>query len=136
MNAKGDAEIALVPISFGELIDKITILEIKAQRIADPQKAANIRNELELLTAARARFNVADEVAAPLQAELTRINAELWDIEDRIRDCERDKNFGPEFIELARNVYRTNDRRAALKRQLSELAGSPIVEEKSYRAYS
>jgi len=136
MNAKGDAENALVPISFGELIDKITILEIKAQRIADPQKAANIRNELDLLTAARARFNVADEVTAPLQAELTRINVELWDIEDRIRDCERNKNFGPEFIELARGVYRTNDRRAALKRQLSELAGSPIVEEKSYRAYS
>ena|ERR1043166_5174463 len=136
MNATGDDGIAFVPISFGELIDKITILQIKAERIAEPHKVANVRKELAMLVAARARFGVADETAAPLQAELMRVNAALWDIEDRIRDCERDKNFGPDFIELARSVYRTNDRRAALKRQLSELAGSSIVEEKSYRTYS
>jgi hypothetical protein len=128
--------IVLVPVSFGELIDKITILEIKAERIADPQKAANVRNELGLLTAARARLKIANDAAAPLQAELKRVNAALWDIEDRIRDCERTKDFGPAFIELARSVYRTNDRRAELKRRLSELTGSAIVEEKSYRSYS
>jgi len=102
----------------------------------DPQQVANVRNELGLLTAARARLKIADDVAAPLQAELKQVNAALWDIEDRIRDCERAKDFGPAFIELARSVYRTNDRRAELKRRLSELAGSAIVEEKSYRSYS
>ena len=130
-----DAGIALVPISFGELIDKITILELKAERIADPQKVANIRTELDLLSVARARFAVTDDATAPLHAELKRINAALWDIEDRIRDCERAKTFGPEFVELARSVYQTNDRRATLKRRISELAGSAIVEEKSYRDY-
>ena len=126
----------LVPISFGELIDKITILEIKAERISDPQKVENIRRELDLLKAARVRCVVADTEIAPLHAELRRINAALWDIEDRLRSCERDRAFGTEFVELARSVYRTNDRRAALKRMISELAGSTIVEEKSYRDYA
>jgi hypothetical protein len=126
----------LVPISFGELIDKITILELKVERISDPQKVANIRRELDLLKAARARDTVADNAIAPLHAELKRINATLWDIEDRLRTCERDKVFGAEFVELARSVYRANDHRAALKRQISEVAGSPIIEEKSYRDYA
>ena len=130
----GDA--VLVPVSFGELIDKMTILEIKAQRMQDPAKIANVRNELALLTAARARFSICGHAVDRLKAELTQTNEALWDIEDRIRDCERDKNFGAEFVELARSVYRTNDRRAALKRQINELAGSPIVEEKSYRGYT
>ena len=130
-----DRGVALVPIAFGELIDKITILEIKSERIRDPKKAANIRNELDLLTQARARIQIAEDLTGPLKLELKRINAMLWDIEDRIRDCERDKNFGPEFIELARSVYRTNDRSAEIKRQINELAGSAIVEEKSYRDY-
>jgi hypothetical protein len=125
----------LVPIAFGELVDKITILEIKIDRIGEPQKAANVRRELELLTAACARIQIASDRLAPLKAELKHVNAMLWDIEDRIRDCERTKNFGADFIALARSVYRTNDRRATLKRQLSELAGSSIIEEKSYRDY-
>jgi hypothetical protein len=126
---------ALVPISFGELIDKITILRIKAQRIEDPTKAANIRNELQLLTAARAGFSTPGSDIDKLEAELMRTNEALWEIEDRIRDCEREQDFGPQFIALARSVYRTNDHRADLKRQLNELAGSLIVEEKSYSRY-
>ena len=127
---------ALVPISLGELVDKMTILKIKSQRIQDPAKVANVRNELALLAAARARFSIPDQAMQHLKADLMQTNEMLWDIEDRIRDCERDKNFGPEFVELARSVYRTNDRRAAIKRQINDLAGSSIVEEKSYRQYS
>jgi tetratricopeptide (TPR) repeat protein len=127
---------ALVPISLGELVDKMTILEIKAQRIQDPAKVANVRTELALLAAARVRFSTPDQAVGHLRADLMRTNEMLWNIEDRIRDCERDKNFGPEFIELARSVYLTNDRRAVIKRQINDLAGSSIVEEKSYRQYS
>jgi Family of unknown function (DUF6165) len=134
MSTAGNGGIALVPVSLGELIDKITILEIKAERIADPDKLANVREELELLMQAHARLH-GDAVVA-LQTQLKKINTALWEIEDKIRDCERAKNFGPQFIELARSIYRTNDRRAALKRQINEIAGSAIVEEKSYSDYS
>lgn len=123
---------ALVPVSFGELVDKITILEIKSERIDDPSKLVNVRAELELLATALARFGVLPPRAGELKAELRRINQALWEIEDQIRDCERNKDFGAKFIGLARRVYMTNDRRSAVKRQLSELAGSAIVEEKSY----
>ena len=127
--------VSLVPISFGELIDKITILKIKAKRIHDPAKASNICNELQLLTEARAHFSTGGAEIDQLEAKLERTNEELWDIEDHIRDCERQKDFGPRFVELARSVYRTNDRRAELKRQINEIAGSSIVEEKSYSRY-
>jgi tetratricopeptide (TPR) repeat protein len=130
-----NGEVVLIPVSFGELIDKITILKIKAQRIADAAKLANVRNELERLAAVRARLSAAGRDVDEFEAELMRTNETLWDVEDRIRDCEREKNFGPEFIELARSVYRTNDRRADIKRQLNTLAGSSIVEEKSYARY-
>lgn len=123
---------ALVPVSFGELVDKITILEIKSERIDDASKLVNVRVELELLATALARFCVLPPRAGELKAELRRINEALWEIEDQIRDCERNNDFGAKFIELARRVYMTNDRRSAVKRQLSELAGSAIVEEKSY----
>lgn len=122
-------------MSPGELIDKITILEIKAERIADPGKLANVHRELRSLTATR------DEELAPspeldeFTAELRRINESLWEIEDDIRDCERNGDFGDRFIELARAVYRTNDRRAAAKRQINELLGSELVEEKDYADY-
>jgi tetratricopeptide (TPR) repeat protein len=133
--AQGNDEVVLIPVSFGELIDKITILKIKAQRIADAAKLANVRNELERLAAVRARLSAAGRDVDALEAELMRTNETLWDVEDRIRDCEREKNFGAEFIELARSVYRTNDRRADIKRQLNKIAGSSIVEEKSYASY-
>ncbi len=123
---------ALVPVSFGELVDKITILEIKSERIDDAGKLVNIRLELELLTTAFAGFCVLPPRAGELRAELRRINEALWEIEDQIRDCERNNDFGAKFVGLARRVYLTNDRRSAVKRQLNQLAGSAIVEEKSY----
>lgn len=125
----------VVPVSPGELLDKITILRIKSERIADAGKRANVVHELDLLS------ETADDTLPPsgsldrLVDELKSVNEALWDIEDAIRDCERAADFGPRFVELARSVYVTNDRRAALKRQINELLGSAIVEEKSYNAY-
>ena len=122
------------PVSWGELIDKITILEIKAERIEDAAKVANVARELALLNERRA-LAPASAVIEKLTDDLRTVNTELWVIEDDIRDCERAKDFGARFIELARAVYHTNDRRAALKRQINDALGSGIVEEKSYKAY-
>jgi hypothetical protein len=125
----------LVPTSPGELIDKLTILRLKSERIADPARLANVRHEKAVLdAAARAHLPDSAELAA-LWEELYRINAALWQIEDDIRDCERGGDFGPRFIELARSVYRTNDRRAAVKKRINEALGSALVEEKSYADY-
>lgn len=124
-----------VEVSAGELIDKITILEIKAERIADPDKVANVRRELRSLAAARSEVLPSSPDLDELTAELRRINERLWEIEDDIRDCERKSDFGERFIELARAVYRTNDRRAAAKRRINELLGSELVEEKDYADY-
>ena len=121
-------------VSGGELIDKIPILRLKAERIGDPAKAANVRRELDLLEAVSARELPAGETLAALTLELAQINAALWDIEDGKRDCERRRDFGPAFIELARAVYLQNDRRAEIKRRINALTGSAIVEEKSYPA--
>jgi len=123
-----------VPISPGELLDKISILEIKIDRIADRTKQENVRRELALLAEVRSSLNQSVELAS-LSADLKSVNERLWDIEDAIRECERRQEFGPEFIELARSVYRQNDRRAALKRQINELLGSRLIEEKAYAAY-
>jgi hypothetical protein len=123
----------LAPISAGELIDKITILRIKAERIA-AEKQPNVRHELQLLEDLAARELAGVNLGA-LTAELTAINAGLWDIEDGKRDCERRGDFGPPFVALARSVYIENDRRAAVKRRINEAAGSDIVEEKSYTPY-
>jgi hypothetical protein len=125
----------LIPVSPGELIDKLTILEIKAERIQDPVKLANVRHELELL---RTAWRNSGHDQAPIQRqwdELRRINAELWDIEDRIREEERAQRFEAEFIRLARAVYITNDERARVKREINTLLGSKIIEEKSYADY-
>jgi hypothetical protein len=124
-----------VEIAPGELIDKITILEIKTRRMSDPAKLANVKTELGILAATRDAAILPSPAMERLTRELTRVNEALWDIEDHIRDCERDKDFGQRFIELARAVYHTNDERARLKRQVNELLGSRIVEEKSYAAY-
>jgi hypothetical protein len=124
----------LTPISAGELVDKLTILRVKAERIA-PEKQANVRRELSLLEAVARREIPQDEHIAALTAELMAVNAALWDIEDGKRDCERRGDFGPGFVELARAVYRENDRRAAIKRVINEAVGSEIVEEKSYAPY-
>ena len=124
-----------VPVSFGELIDKITILEIKEQRITDHGKLANVRHELALLVAARDAGIPPSGELDRLCAGLAHVNEALWDTEDRIRDCERAGDFGPRFVELARSVYRSNDQRAAFKRQINELLGSCLIEEKSYASY-
>ncbi|MCC7168394.1 MAG: hypothetical protein IT565_12580 [Rhodospirillales bacterium] len=124
-----------VEVAPGELIDKIAILEIKMKRIADPAKRANVTTELEVLAATRDRAIPPSAELDRLAAELVRVNEALWVIEDDIRDCERAKDFGPRFIELARAVYITNDERARLKRQINDLLGSRIIEEKSYAPY-
>ncbi len=123
------------PVSYGELIDKITILEIKSRRITDDAKLANVRNELDLLNAtwgnsAASQTDIVDE-----RAKLLAVNELLWDIEDRIRLKERAQAFDQEFIELARAVYFRNDERAAFKREINLKLGSELVEEKSYQDY-
>ena len=126
----------LVPVSWGEIIDKITILEIKAERLSDPAKLANVTRELDELAAVREREFPGHGGLAALAAELRGINEMLWVIEDDIRVCERAKDFGARFIELARAVYFTNDERAAVKRKVNDLLGSALVEEKSYAPYA
>lgn len=128
------AEIS-VPISPGELIDKLTILEIKSERMSDANKLANVRLELKLLSDTWAASDYAKVDIQAEWAELKRINSALWDIEDQIRDEERAQNFGAKFIELARAVYFINDDRAAVKRKINDKLGSKIVEEKSYASY-
>jgi len=125
----------MAPISAGELVDKITILRVKAARIGDPAKEANVRKELAMLEAIAADALPASADIDRLTGELAEVNAALWDIEDGKRDCERRQDFGDRFVALARSVYIENDRRAAIKRAINEAAGSDIVEEKSYRPY-
>ncbi|MBN8893459.1 MAG: hypothetical protein J0I71_01315 [Rhodanobacter sp.] len=123
------------PVSPGELIDKITILEIKSRRMTDEAKLANVRNELDLLNAiwandAASRIDIGEE-----RASLLAVNELLWDIEDKIRLKERAQEFDRDFIELARSVYFRNDERAAFKRAINLKLGSQLVEEKSYQDY-
>ena len=123
----------LAPISAGELIDKITILRVKAQRIGDPAKETNVRKELALLEATASAHIPSTVEMDRLTADLQAVNAALWDVEDGKRDCERRQDFGPDFVALARRVYIENDQRAAIKRAINAAAGSDIVEEKSYK---
>src|SRR5262245_515319 len=123
----------LAPISIGELIDKITILEIKAERIADSAKRRNVATELAGLRAIRAQAGLETPGMEPHLSELKRLNTALWEIEDEIRELEAKRDFGARFIALARSVYQTNDQRAAVKNRINHTFGSAIVEEKSYR---
>jgi hypothetical protein len=123
------------PVSVGELIDKLTILEIKLAEIADRAKLENVRREYDTLIAATPAALLASAELTDLRARLKDVNAELWRIEDEIRGKERARAFDAEFIALARAVYVTNDRRAALKREINRLTDSALVEEKSYAAY-
>ena len=125
-----------VPVSPGEVLDKITILEIKSERMSDPEKVANVRVELALLQDTWTEFIKDDGVIRDLHAQLKEVNEALWEIEDDIRDKERAKEFDERFIELARAVYVTNDRRSKVKKELNLHLGSEIVEEKSYQDYS
>lgn len=124
--------IVAIPGAVGELIDKITILRLKAARITAPERLENVRLELDLLEKLRASQGIDGPRLAEPMARLEAINAELWDVEDAIRECERRGDFGERFIALARAVYKANDRRAAVKGEISALCGSTIVEEKSY----
>jgi hypothetical protein len=125
----------MVPVSWGELLDKITILQIKQERLDDAAKRANVAAELAALNAVAGAVPADAALAAPL-AELKAVNESLWGIEDRLRDKEAAGDFDADFIALARAVYFTNDRRAALKREINRLLHSAMVEEKSYRPYA
>ncbi|MEM7670401.1 MAG: DUF6165 family protein [Pseudomonadota bacterium] len=125
----------LIEVSAGELLDKITILEIKQARISDTGKLVNVATELEGLLVSRAALLPEEPRLDSLTAALRKVNETLWEIEDQIRDLERAENFGPEFVALARAVYRTNDQRAALKREINAVCGSRLIEEKSYQPY-
>jgi phenylalanyl-tRNA synthetase alpha subunit len=122
-------------ISFGELVDKITILTIKTKNITDPEKLKNVYTELKSLQDSYNQYIGDHDDVVQLQAELQKINKMLWDIEDAIRIKERNQEFDDEFIALARGVYTTNDKRCALKKKIDLLLGSRITEEKSYEEH-
>ena len=124
-----------VPVSYGELIDKITILEIKSRQIGDAAKLANVRTELDLLNATWGAHPASHADISDERARLLAVNEALWDIEDRIRLKEKAQAFDAEFVELARAVYFRNDERAAVKREINLKLGSQLVEEKSYQNY-
>lgn len=121
-----------IEVSNGEIADKLTIIEIKLAKIKDESKLVNIRNEFRELDGAIKTIIKRED---PLYQELLQINNELWVIEDDIRDCERNKDFGARFVELARAVYFTNDRRSEVKKKINLQTGSNLVEEKSYESY-
>jgi hypothetical protein len=128
-----------IEVSNGEIIDKYTILTIKLQEIKDEAKLVNVQNEYDSLTPEIEAIYAATADQKALEAlhiDLLNVNKTLWNIEDQIRDCEREKNFGSDFVELARSVYYTNDDRADVKKQINVLTGSDLVEEKSYQEYA
>ena len=124
-----------VPVSVGEVLDKITILEIKLAHISDSAKRANVQNELDALLPLVAGDAFTTNQMQGLVAQLKAVNEALWDIEDDIREKEAAKSFDAEFIRLARAVYITNDKRAEIKKQINLATGSALVEEKSYESY-
>ena len=128
-------KIPLIPISWGELFDKITILQIKIENLQEKNALKNVKTEYDQLYKIYNSNFLEDEKAKLLMVSLTQINKKLWDIEDKIRDKERIKKFDEEFIELARNVYFTNDKRSKIKRDINKTFGSTIIEEKSYSKY-
>ncbi len=126
----------IIEIGAGELIDKITILHIKSERMEDVTKLKNVRHELDVLSTARdANIPASDELTR-LTHELKGVNEALWEIEDDIRACEAEKDFSQTFIDLARAVYITNDQRACLKKKINLLTGATIIEEKSYTEFA
>jgi len=122
-----------IEVSNGEIADKLTIVEIKLENIKDEKKLVNLRAEFAVLDEAVSKIIAKDH---PLYQELLTINKQLWDIEDRIRELEKAKDFGAEFVEVARSVYFTNDKRSEVKRKINELTGSSLIEEKSYEDYA
>ena len=125
-----------VEVSNGELLDKLTILELKMSNISDDKKLINVKKEFnELSPLAKLLFEKFKDELLIKYKELALINSELWKIEDDIRECEKNKNFGEKFVELARAVYFTNDKRSDVKKQINVLTGSGFIEEKSYEDY-
>ncbi len=124
-----------VPVSPGELLDKITILEIKAEQIQDSEKLSNVQIELEILNKTWKNASIKNKTVENLKQELKENNQALWNIEDKIRIKEANKEFDQAFIDLARSVYIQNDKRAATKKKINLELGSKIVEEKSYAEY-
>ncbi len=124
-----------VPVSVGEVLDKITILQIKLAHVSDVAKRVNIQNELDALLPLVADDQFANKQLQDLMTELRAVNEALWDIEDNIREKEATKSFDAEFIRLARAVYVTNDKRADIKKQINLATGSALIEEKSYESY-
>lgn len=124
------------PMSVGELLDKITILEIKSEKIKDQDKLKNINHELTLLTQTWQKTALSTAETEQLKDDLKTVNLKLWQIEDDIRIFEKNKNFDDGFVQLARSVYYQNDDRAALKKQINEATGSELTEEKSYESYN
>jgi hypothetical protein len=125
----------LAPVSFGELLDKIAILQIKSERMSDPVKIANVRKELDALSSTWLQHPAAQKEIPELRAGLKAVNERLWEIEDDIRACEQKQQFDAEFIRLARAVYFENDERARIKKEINLALGSAYVEEKSYQDY-
>lgn len=125
----------LVPVSFGELLDKVSILQIKSERMSDPAKLANVRNELEALERTWAGYPAAAQDITALRGDLKAVNERLWDIEDAVRLKEKAQAFDDEFVQLARSVYIQNDERARIKKAINLALGSSYVEEKSYQDY-
>ncbi len=121
-----------IEVSDGEIVDKLTIIEIKLENIKDETKLVNIRKEFDVVDLAVKKIIAKDD---PLYIELLNINKKLWKIEDDIRDCERAKDFGQKFIDLARAVYLTNDKRSDVKKRINLQSGSNLIEEKGYQAY-
>ena len=128
-------KIPLIPVSVGELFDKITILEIKIENLQEKNALNNVKTEHDQLNTIYNNNFLKNKIARDLFNDLKEINQKLWDIEDKIRDKEKSKKFDKEFIELARNVYFTNDERSRIKRNIYETFGSKIIEEKSYSKY-
>ncbi|KAI8869047.1 hypothetical protein GQ42DRAFT_170252 [Ramicandelaber brevisporus] len=127
--AAREAVLPMVPVSVGELVDKLTILDIKIKRIKHADRVANCRIEHKLLS------DILDALALdvePYRSELLEVNTALWELEDKIRECDAKADFGPQFIEVARNIYITNDKRSSIKKALNVAVQSHIVEEKSY----
>ncbi|MGY9044371.1 MAG: DUF6165 family protein [Rhodobacterales bacterium] len=124
-----------IPISWGELFDKITILQIKLENITSKNALENVEQELKKLQSILTQYCLKTMETTQLEGELRQINQQLWDIEDQIRDKERNNSFDDEFIQLARSVYITNDERSRIKRKINDMFGSELVEEKSYAKY-
>lgn len=128
--------IVSAPVSFGELLDKITILEIKAKHISDAEKLKNVNHELSILTQTWQENVESSSQLDDLKSQLTNVNQDLWNIEDAIRMKEMKKEFDDEFIQIARSVYFQNDKRATVKKEVNALLGSDLTEEKSYQDYT